>query len=54
MQMTCGLLSQMNCGSSQNTVYIAEGFKVISTQINMIVLSAGLRETGLTGNAGLM
>lgn len=54
MQMAYGLLSQMICSSSQNTAHIAEDFKVISTQINVIVLSVGLREIVLTGNAAFM
>lgn len=54
MQMAYGLLSQMICSSSQNIAHIAEDFKVISTQINVIVLSAGLCEIVLTGNAAFM
>lgn len=54
MQMAYGLLSQMICSSYQNTAHIAEDFKVISTQINVMVLSVGLREIVLTGNAAFM
>lgn len=52
--MTYGLLSQVICGSSQNTAHTADDVKVIFTQINVILLSSRLREIGLTGNVEFM
>lgn len=49
--MTSGLFSLMTCGSSQNIVRISEDSKAIFPQINVIFLSSGLCEIGLTGNA---